>query len=117
MIRKKINNKGNIPVTMLVIGVFALCSLALLTFFVSDFRVSNTFVGIQVMQEMSGALDEYNFYKSEGVPVDTIEKFYNLTEKDGRKYFYFDKTYDDFKFTEFGFEEVLLFSVEYPVPN
>ena len=105
------NKKGDIPVTILVIGVFAVCSLALLTFFISDFKTSNSFVGIDIMQKMNAQIDEYKFYQSQGVSDEKIQSYYRLIEEDGRKYLYLEK----YSSGIFGKEQKLLFSVRYPV--
>ncbi len=97
--------------TILVIGVFAVCSLALLTFFISDFKTSNSFVGIDIMQKMNAQIDEYKFYQSQGVSDEKIQSYYRLIEEDGRKYLYLEK----YSSGIFGKEQKLLFSVRYPV--
>jgi hypothetical protein len=105
--------KGDIPITLLVIGVFGVCSLALLTFFISDFKVSNSFVGLDVMGKMNVQIDEYQYYQLKGISVEKIQSYYRLIEVDGKKYFYLDK-YSNKLFSD---EEILLFSVRYPLPN
>lgn len=105
------NKKGDIPVTILVIGVFAICSLALLTFFISDFKISNSFVGLDVMEKMNAQIDEYNYYQMRGVSNEKIQTYYRLIEEDGKKYLYLEK----YSSGIFGKEKTLLFSVRYPV--
>ena len=103
--------QGDVPITILVIGVFGVCSLALLTFFISDFNVSNSFVGIDVMKKMNVQIDEYDYYQLRGISIEKIQTYYRLIEEDGKKYFYLDK-YSKKLFSD---EETLLFSVRYPV--
>ena len=105
--------KGDVPITLLVIGVFGVCSLALLTFFISDFKISNSFVGLDVMEKMNAQIDEYSYYQLRGVSVEKIQTYYRLIEEDGRKYLYLDK----YSTKLFSDEETLLFSVRYPLPN
>ena len=107
------NKKGDVPVTILVIGVFGVCSLALLTFFISDFKVSNSFVGIDIMEKMNAQVDEYKYYQMKGVSDETIQTYYRIVEEDGRRYMYLDK-YQNKLFSD---GEILLFSVRYPVPS
>ncbi len=107
------NKKGDIPVTILVIGVFAVCSLALLTFFISDFKITNSFVGLEVMEKMNAQIDEYKYYRSEGVSEGKIQGYYRILEENGRSYLYLEKYSSDL----FGKEKILLFSVRYPVPR
>ena len=103
--------QGDVPITILVIGVFGVCSLALLTFFISDFKISNSFVGLDVMEKMNAQIDEYNYYELRDIPIDKIQTYYRLIEEDGRKYLYLEK-YSSKLFSE---EETLLFSIRYPV--
>jgi hypothetical protein len=109
----KKNKKGDVPVTILVIGVFAICSLALLTFFISDFKITNSFVSFEVMEKMNSQIDEYKYYKSEGVSEKKIQGYYRILEENGRSYLYLEK----YSSGIFGNEKKLLFSVRYPVPN
>jgi hypothetical protein len=109
--------KANIPIVLLVIGVFVLCGLALLTFFVSSFAVGNSFVGVNVLQELNTAVDEYLFYKNQGVSDSLNENYFEIIEKDGKKYFYYEKSSMDFSFSKLKNERKLLFSVEYLVPS
>jgi len=103
--------KGDVPITILVIGVFGVCSLALLTFFISDFNISNSFVGLDVMAKMNTQIDEYNYYQLRGISTDKIQSYYRLIEEDGKKYLYLEKHSNKL----FSDEETLLFSVRYPI--
>jgi len=114
---KIINKKGDLPITILVIGVFALCGFALLTFFISDFQASNSFVGLSIIQKVNSNADEYLFYKNNGMSEDQLNIFFDITEKYGRKYFYEEKFETKGGFLFFGGKETLLFSVEYQIPS
>ena len=58
---------GDIPITILVLGTFAVCSLALLSFYATNVSVGKSFVGIDLMEKMDSKINEYNFYKSKGL--------------------------------------------------
>ena len=62
MMNKKFNKKGEIPVVVLVIGIFVVCSLALVTFYMSDIRVKESFAGLDTMQEMNIQIENASFY-------------------------------------------------------
>lgn len=110
------NKRGDMPIMILVVGVFGVCALAMLTFFISDFNIGNSFVGVGIMQQLNSNVDEYLFYKNVGVPQDSLNMMFNYIEEDSVKYFYEEKTYSPFSL--FGEEkEILLFSVQYRVPN
>jgi len=60
IIRNKINKRGDIPVTLLVIGVLVVCTLALLSFIKSDNQVKKSFKGIEVMEKANIEIEEGN---------------------------------------------------------
>lgn len=119
MIKKieKRNKKGDLPVTLLVLGIFALCGFALLTFFISDFKTNNSFVGISVLQKINSNADQYLFYKNQGISQENLVKFFNLTEEYGRKYFYKEESPTSGGVLGIGGKPELLFSVKYQVPS
>jgi len=58
-----INNKrGDIPITILVIGVVMVCTLALISFFSSSLKVRNSFVGIGLVEKLDSQIEENSFY-------------------------------------------------------
>ena len=118
MIRRINSKKGDLPVTLLVMGIFALCGFALLTFFVSDFKTSNAFVGVSVLQKINSQADAYLFYKIQKVSQDKLFKYFNETlEKDqGRLYFHEEKYDYAGNVLGFGGKKELVFSVKYLVP-
>ena len=80
------NKKANIPITLLVIGVFGLCSVAILTFFISDLEISNSFIGVDILHKVNSILDEYSFYKNQGVSQENLDSFFEFLIN-----LYFDK--------------------------
>jgi len=113
------NKKGDIAITLLVMGVFAVCSLALLTFFISDFTISNSFVGIDMVHKLNSQIDEYDFYASRGISDESLKIIFgnDLIEESGKKYFYHEKTFKRFKLWKLKYEEIILFSVKYEIPS
>ncbi len=90
------NNRGDIPITILVIGVFAVCTLAILSFIASSISLRNSFVGIDFIEEVNLEIEKSQFNEKE------INSFYLEKNKtrlpiDWRK-------------------DELLFSVEYKKP-
>jgi len=59
--------KASVPVTILVIGVFALCGLALITFFISEFNFSNSFAMVDDLRAINVFEDEWHFYNNQGI--------------------------------------------------
>lgn len=55
------NRRGDIPVTILVIGVLFICGLALFSFYNSNVKVRNSFVGIKLMEDMNSQIEQTLF--------------------------------------------------------
>ncbi len=87
------NRRGDISITILVIGVLLICGIAIFSFFNSMIQTGNSFVGIGIVENLNMQVEE---------------KIFNGENPNG---LYLEK-----KMTE-GFllwsKEVLLFSVEY----
>jgi hypothetical protein len=101
------NNKADIPVTVLVIGVFAVCSLAMVSFFYVNVKVINSFVGLNLIEEVSADMEKINFPKQSEIKGPDIQ-----TEKgSGKTMLYREKK------TKTGIwpfrKEKLVFSVKY----
>jgi hypothetical protein len=56
----KMNRRGDLPVTVLVIGVFGVCTLAMLSFFYSSFQVQKALVGIDIMEKSNIQIEMNN---------------------------------------------------------
>ncbi len=65
------NRKGNIPITILTIGVVLVCTFALYTFLSSRNHVRNSFVGIGVIEDMNSQIEQNYFYKQSGMVIGT----------------------------------------------
>ena len=59
--KMKVNKRGDIPVTVLVIGVLILCGLALLSFYNADLKTRDSFVGLKSMKEMNSQIEQKLF--------------------------------------------------------
>ena len=74
------NKKGNVPIIILVIGIIAICGLALLSFFSSSFKLEQSFKNVPVLEELNVKIAEYNFYKAKGVSEVQINKVLDIRE-------------------------------------
>ncbi len=83
--------KASVPITLLVMGIFALCVLALFTFIKSDTMMSNSFVGIEKLSELNHKINQYEFFKSKEVPDSKIKSSLGFVEENEEKYFYLEK--------------------------
>ncbi len=57
----KKNKRGDIPLTVLIIGVFAVSILAVLSFTYSTYKMNKSFVGIEIMENANFQLEKNNF--------------------------------------------------------
>lgn len=99
--------KSNIPILFFVLGVFLVCGFALLTFFISDFKISNSFVGISVVQDLNYNLEEYWFYKFQKVSQERIDNYLNVSSDLQGRYLYKEKVS----------KGILLFSIKHYLPS
>ena len=73
------NKKGNIPITILVIGVVAICVLALGSFVFSSFKLNKSF-SLGVFEDIQSDVENFYFYKTqnnEGVAASNINATLN----------------------------------------
>ena len=66
------NRKGDVPVTILVIGVFVVCMLAMFIFFISSLQTSSDFVNVGLIEKVSSRMEQ-------GDAADGIEERGNKT--------------------------------------
>ena len=123
------SKRGDVPISVLVLGTFAICALALISFYASSVFVENTFFGPDLVEQINSNTNEYNFYKSKNLNAQEIqeillleEDFYIGGDLNLEGYFEINKTKTDFKFGGLSFdkddwsEEKLLISVKYYLP-
>jgi len=62
------DKKGDIPTTILVIGVFVVCTLALFSFFSSIKLLDKSFTGLDVIEEVNSDIEKnpsQSYYQEE----------------------------------------------------
>jgi|GEM_PF-3440520 len=108
------NRKGAIPVVILVIGVFAVCTFALLTFLIADFKATTSFSGVNIMKNLTQNVEEYTAYKNiKNISTEKLGVMFNLKEINGQKCFFYEER-DKKAFSRLkGDYGNLLFSVQY----
>src|SRR3989344_5826643 len=74
------NRKGDVPTVILILGTFAVCALALISFYASSIFVQNTFFGPELVEKMNSQVNEYNFYKSNNLNGEDIKEILLLEE-------------------------------------
>jgi hypothetical protein len=55
------NRRGDIPITILVIGVVMVCTIALISFFLASISVRNNFIGIGLVEQLDSQIEENSF--------------------------------------------------------
>ena len=86
------DKRGDIPTTILVLGVFVVCMLAILTFVYSDIKTKSSFSGIKIIEKANLEIEKGNL------------DYYYLEKKD-------NKITPNFSLD--WIKEVVIFSVEY----
>lgn len=122
----KINKRGDVPTAILVLGTFAVCALALFSFYVSEIFIENAFFGPDLVEQINSNVNEYDFYSSKNLNAEEIREILLLEEDfyiggggNSERYFEINKTTANFKFGGLSFdkedwsEEKLLISVKY----
>jgi len=67
------SKKGDIPVTVLVIGILGICGLAILSFYLDDINVQNSISSVEVVEQAAVAIEKISFYGSEKVGLSEEE--------------------------------------------
>lgn len=87
------NKKGDIPITFLILGVFLICSFALVSFYISTNRVDRNFVGVGLIEEMNAEIEKYHFYRNVNKfnEAEIMEMLNVKIDSTGEKYIYLEK--------------------------
>ncbi len=97
LLKTGLKKKANIPVTILVIGIFVLCVLAVISFLVSKIYTREAYSGTDLMENINAQIETY-------LVGGSFEGFDTRVGADGRVVLYQEKK-----------EGRVIFSVEYPV--
>jgi len=104
----KMKRKANIPITILVIGIFVVCTLALLSFIIFKISVRESFIGVALIEKVNSQIEDYKVYDDFN-RVDT-----KLNDKGERVFYQEVKKSSGFLWWK---NEKIVFSVETKVPN
>lgn len=109
------NKKADIPVMILVMGVFAICILAILSFNFSPKGNTSLFVGPYLLEDVSSIAEQINFYESEGI---NFEYLMNKSIADSGADLEIKKDLDGRYILKESFRNAdgPVFSVEYKIP-
>lgn len=77
------NKKGDVPVMILVIGIFALCALAILSFYFVKFKALKSFEGYIAVEKVNSLAEEYEFYTNVGLNQENADIATGVQNCDG----------------------------------
>jgi len=80
------NKRGDIPVTILVIGVVGICALAIISFYISDKNVRGGFEALELIEEISLEAEKIIFYERAGLDSEEIEEIIDIKDPTGERY-------------------------------
>jgi len=104
------NKKGDVPITILVIGVVVICGLAILSFIASSFYFEQSFYGLSKMEQLNSQVDEYYFYLNQNLSSDKINSLFNISNNN---FIIEERTSNLFPWSQ----STKLFSVQFPIPH
>jgi len=79
------NKRADIPVTILVLGVLAICGLAILSFIVSEKLNKTDELGTEVFERLHSDVEKFEFYKNAGIsPAEAASNLGFNTDTNGK---------------------------------
>ena len=86
------NKKGDIPIVVLVLGVFFICMMILGSFYFFQNRMNRTFIGTDVIERAIVIEDKYYFYNNLGkFSEQEIEEILGIQrDEQGNKYVFIE---------------------------
>jgi hypothetical protein len=73
---KVTSKRGDIPVTILVIGVFVVCTAALISFYGASLRIEDSFEGVSLVEKMNIKIEAGSVNREEIEVFKGVEHFY-----------------------------------------
>ena len=107
------SKRADVPITLFVIGVFLVCSFALLSFLSAELNANNSFAGLKELDDLNSKILLHEFLISKGIDRTVVLKRLDAKEDEGQSFYYEERKGN----TLFGKEKNLLFSVQYLIPN
>lgn len=82
------NKKGDVPIMILVLGVFVIVAIAILSFLYVLSKNNDTFHSYALVEETNSAIDQYYFYKNMHLTQGEIDNALKLQidRSSGRRY-------------------------------
>jgi hypothetical protein len=103
------NKRADVPITLLTIGIFAICVLAILSFYFSNKELEESFIEVSLIEQINSEMEKYLFYEKVGINENEIQDILEIKiDETGNKYLSLEKL---------GRKEKVLFFVKYNLPN
>ena len=84
IINRMRSKKGDIPITILVLGVVLICILTIASFYLASYNMNKNF-DVQAVKEIALAKEKIDFYQNIGVSRDQADSFVGVkTDTQGR---------------------------------
>lgn len=83
---KQKNKRGDIPITILVLGVVLICIVAIFTFYHSSQAVKNSLNSVGILQKAAEIGDKITLYQNLGFSKDQIDKTFFVHQDSGGRY-------------------------------
>ena len=77
---KKMNKRGDIPITILVIEIVIICGLTILSFFTSNSFVKPGFLTVSIVEEAGLIREKISFYQNLGYKEEEIKTILGIQE-------------------------------------
>ncbi len=87
----KKSRRGDIPITILVLGVVLICMAAIFTFYFSAHSVKNGLNSVGLIQKATVTMDKIALYKNLGFTNDQIDKAFYVQQDSTGKYINFSE--------------------------
>ena len=81
------SRRGDIPITILVIGVLVVCIVAIFTFYFSDKIIENNFNSVGIVEKAAVIKEEIALYKNLGFNEEEITKVFGIKTDTLGRYF------------------------------
>ncbi len=80
------NKRGDIPITILVIGILAICILTIFSFYSSDRNVKDDFSSIGLIERVLVVKERISLYEDFGFTQEEIKEIFNIKDDIQGKY-------------------------------
>jgi len=74
------NKRGDIPITIFVVGVLAICTLAIFSFYFSDRNVKNSLSSVGIIEEILVIKEKIFLYRNLGFSEEEVTEIFGIED-------------------------------------